>query len=428
MQSRKFNEAQLHDWNDVRGELHEAIRHIKIKGINGEIGDTLDYRNAELRTREKTERGEKVPWSERGASLIAVGGDKLSRGLTLDGLSISYYLRSSRMYDTLMQMGRWFGYRDGYNDLCRIFTTGELIEWYRHIALADRELKNEFDYMEAIGSSPEKFGLKVRNHPGRLAVTSAGKARATERMMITFAGRCLRTIVFDPRNNKHNFRALEELVQGMEKAYREIDDRKPRYHWDDVKADKVLHFLRSYKTQEEFKRVVDPARIADYIDRQLLKNELTNWHVVIVSNTKSKAVHFAKVAGLDVGSVQRTPLRTNETDRISIGTLTSPDDEYLDMTEDEIMQIREKFRTEKESGELAGEKFAAFVMQERSSETGLLLVYLPANENVKSADGILNQYGLADNEVVGFAASFPGSDTAEPVEYVVNSVYAEGEA
>ncbi len=117
-----------------------------------------------------------------------------------------------------------------------------------------------------------------------------------------------------------------------------------------------------------------------------------------MSNTKSKAVHFAKVAGLDVGSVQRTPLRTNETDRISIGTLTSPDDEYLDMTEDEIMQIREKFRTEKESGELAGEKFAAFVRQERSSETGLLLVYLPANENVKSADGILNQYGLADNE------------------------------
>ncbi len=62
-------------------------------------------------------------------------------------------------------------------------------------------------------------------------------------MMITFAGRCLRTIVFDPRNNKHNFRALEELVQGMEKAYREIDDRKPRYHWDDVKADKFYIFL-----------------------------------------------------------------------------------------------------------------------------------------------------------------------------------------
>ena len=83
--------------------------------------------------------------------MIAVGGDKLSRGLTLEGLSVSYYLRASRMYDTLMQMGRWFGYRPGYLDLCRLYTTAELEDWYRDITVANEELLEEFDAMAAAG-------------------------------------------------------------------------------------------------------------------------------------------------------------------------------------------------------------------------------------------------------------------------------------
>jgi hypothetical protein len=419
----------IHDWILVKDQLFEAIRCIKIRGVNGDIGDILEYRQTELKTRERIDRGENVPWIERGASLIAIGGDKLSRGLTLDGLSVSYYLRSSRMYDTLMQMGRWFGYRDGYNDLCRIFTTGELIDWYRHIALANSELKNEFDYMAAIGSSPEKFGLKVRNHPGRLAITSAGKSRATERMMITFAGRCLRTIVFDPRNNKNNLKAFEDLIQGIGRATdKDVDLSKPRYHWTGVEAGCVVRFLRSYLTQKEAKRVVDPARIADYIEKQLPRNELTDWHVVVVSNTKDKAVHVATIGGIEVGSVQRTPLRANDPDRISIGTLTSPSDEYIDMSKEQIKELKARFETGKEEGGFEDQKFATFARQERSADTGLLLIYMPANRKIESFDKSLSPYGLEGDEVVGFAVSFPGSDTAEPIEYVVNSVYADGGA
>ena len=112
--------------------------------INGTIADLLDYRS-----------------NPEGVSVIAIGGDKLSRGLTLEGLSVSYFLRSSRMYDTLMQMGRWFGYRPGYLDLCRLYTTADLTRWYRHIALASTELKLEFEHMAAIGATPRDYGLRV---------------------------------------------------------------------------------------------------------------------------------------------------------------------------------------------------------------------------------------------------------------------------
>ena len=143
---------------------------------------------AEMAACQKIEQGEEVPWEERGEHIIAIGGDKLSRGLTLDGLTVSYYLRASKMYDTLMQMGRWFGYRDGYLDVCRIYTTEELAEWYRFIASASVELRQELDYMALINAEPKEFGLKVLDHPGQLAITSAGKRRDAETLDLSYSG------------------------------------------------------------------------------------------------------------------------------------------------------------------------------------------------------------------------------------------------
>ncbi|MCS3281533.1 Z1 domain-containing protein [Bacteroides salyersiae] len=111
---------QVHQWEDIKPLLFKVVQKIEVKSINGSSGDIVDYQLN----------------SKNGVSVIAIGGDKLSRGLTLEGLSISYFLRASKMYDTLMQMGRWFGYRPGYVDLCRLFTSAELNEWYRHIAVA----------------------------------------------------------------------------------------------------------------------------------------------------------------------------------------------------------------------------------------------------------------------------------------------------
>ena len=116
-------------------------------------------------------------------SVIAIGGDKLSRGLTLEGLSVSYYLRASRMYDTLMQMGRWFGYRPGYLDLCRLYTTDELQLWYRDITVANEELLAKFDEMAAVGSTPTVRALcaeKSGRPDGHRAREDARMARSMQ--------------------------------------------------------------------------------------------------------------------------------------------------------------------------------------------------------------------------------------------------------
>ena len=109
-----FEEQKIPSWKEIEAVLPSVVSDIIVKTVNGNAKDALDY----------------VEHSEKGLKVIAVGGDKLARGLTLEGLCVSYFVRTTKMYDTLMQMGRWFGYRPGYLDLCRLYTTAELVKWF----------------------------------------------------------------------------------------------------------------------------------------------------------------------------------------------------------------------------------------------------------------------------------------------------------
>jgi hypothetical protein len=125
------------------------------------------------------ERLDYDPYKESGLRVIAVGGNSLSRGLTLEGLSVSYFDRNSQMYDTLMQMGRWFGYRRGYDNLFKIWMEPAAMNWYQYISEATDELKNEIVEMRRIGLTPKEFGLKVQQNMVSLFVTARSKMRAT---------------------------------------------------------------------------------------------------------------------------------------------------------------------------------------------------------------------------------------------------------
>lgn len=172
---------ELHEvWQDEFSSLdiswHEAFTHLRtatapttVVRINSRSPDRLDY--------------ERYP---DGRFVIAVGGFSLSRGLTLSGLIVSYFLRNSRMYDTLMQMARWFGYRPGYQDLCRVWMPSDAAGWYAHIADSSAELIADVKEMRARGGTPMDFGLRVRSHPDRLMATSKVKMGAGESRLQSF--------------------------------------------------------------------------------------------------------------------------------------------------------------------------------------------------------------------------------------------------
>ena len=137
---------------DVRKQLLSAVKRIQVRAVHG------------------TMKGVKVPpldlnyrdYENGGLCVIAVGGGKLSRGLTLEDLSISYFLRTTRMYDSLMQMGRWFGYRPGYVDLCRLYTTQQLFDNFKYITMVTEEVRRTFRELTILKRRPRDFQLKVR--------------------------------------------------------------------------------------------------------------------------------------------------------------------------------------------------------------------------------------------------------------------------
>lgn len=221
-------------WERIEPFLLAASTKITVMEINGESADVLDYSRKQ----------------EEGISVIAVGGDKLSRGLTLYGLTVSYYLRVSRMYDSLLQMGRWFGYRDGYVDLCRIYTTAQLVDWYRHIALADAELREELARMVTLRATPEDYGLRVRTHPKGMLVTALNKSRASKKMRLSYAGTVTQSVVLSvhPDSTTKNEALVREFLSelGPPRPPAGGDDKSktPTRVWESRPAAPVCRLLR----------------------------------------------------------------------------------------------------------------------------------------------------------------------------------------
>jgi hypothetical protein len=303
-------------WSEVKEQLHHAAAKMVVLPINGLAREALDYKEHEA----------------EGRSVIAVGGDKLSRGMTLEGLSISYFLRTTKMYDTLMQMGRWFGYRPGYLDLCRLFTTRTLRDWYRHIALAEEELRREFDYMVAAGLTPEKYGLRVRTHPDGMIVTALNKMSHGRTLELSWAGVLAQTTQLpkEPGKIGENLRSTDNLLRGLGRP--SSGEGRETHVWSGVPAVNVAKFVESLQFPAASARA-SGEQLGAFIRKQAGKvpPELTSWTVALVSNAKASSDRQGTVAGLEVGFIERTPEGQAATSfSLKKANILNPADEGLD--------------------------------------------------------------------------------------------------
>ena len=396
-------------WEDVRPHLSAAAQKIVVKRISGGSEDVLDYQN-----------------SPDGASVIAVGGDKLSRGLTLEGLAVSYFLRPSTMYDTLMQMGRWFGYRPGYLDLCRLYTTGDLVEWYRHIALAAEELRREFELMVDSNRTPRDYGLRVRSHPNGLWITSLVKMREARTLTVSYDGRISETTVLhrDHQISKTNVDAVNRLLQTMPDKSLELRKATQSIEWSAVPATTILSFLREYRTHPHAPKV-NSALLSHYVAGKVARGELKRWTVVLIASALKDALSSDKLL-YQVHLVQREDTSSGLGTKYTVQRLLSPADEQYGLSNTQLdaalAHTRESWKTRSEDkrskGEPADPSGPALRLQ-RSLEEGLLLVY-PLDPH-KAGLGET----LGDIPVVGIGISFPGDqlNPSDGVEYEANLVY-----
>lgn len=274
---------------------------------------------------------ERLDFTGSPKTYIVVGGSVLARGLTLEGLSVSFFLRTSKQYDTLLQMGRWFGFRPGYEDLPRLWATGDLIDAFRAIGRVEEEVRDDIArYVGSPSFTPLDFAVRVRQIPG-LAITSAAKMKHAYQVAISYAGRHVQTICFEHRNRDTidaNWRAVKALAASCSASGREAQARAGVKLLEHVPASSVLSFLKAYR--------IAPG--LDLTSKSLLAyisgagDALSAWNVAFIGPTNPADRLNIPGAG-EIGLNRRSKLVASSADRADIKALMSKSDILVDVKE-----------------------------------------------------------------------------------------------
>ena len=348
------------------------------------------------------------------------------------------------MYDTLMQMGRWFGYRPGYLDLCRLYTTEDLIDWFRHIADASEELRDEFEAMKDSGATPKDYGLRVQSHPV-LLVTSPLKMRTARDLQLSFSGEILETVALHSsvdiisRNLDATLRLLQTCGSPHESPL--ITRKRGGYNknweghlWNDVNSEAIADFFDAYVTHPAARKVNSPL-IRDFIRSMANIGQLTSWTIFLAGGGSGGPFEFSN--GLKIDHMIKRKADIDRSDRYAIGRPVSPPDEAIDLdgpSWDAAMALTLKKWNPDPARVVDGKRPAEptlpsglAIRQIRGKgdlgkgirpcpERGLLILY--------PLDPVESEFSLGFNgwekPIIAFGVSFPVSDAGIKVKYAVD--------
>jgi hypothetical protein len=405
--------------------LIKAVEKIKILIVNGAKGsDKLDYKtNPSLR-------------------VIAIGGLALSRGLTLEGLLVSYFYRNTATFDVLMQMGRWFGYRYGYDDLFQIWSTKLSAEWYAEIALASDELKEDIKKMYEQRLTPKDFGLRVRDNCEALQITASNKMRSSYNWNILFSyyGNIYDTpyISLNSAQNKENLKVTEALVKGLfDEGYKlksanlsgERRKGSSLYLADVPKATIVGYLSRIKCSLANMYFNID--NLLNFItDPDTLNVE--KWDVVFEGGDSDK---YYDITGLEGVKCMKRAIYSENGKVVQISSRRR----VLGSREGEFALTKEQIQTAKEAqyaawdGDRSRQVPIKAFFQYLPERKPILIVMLiaPESQGAQTGNGdskALAQFReeLGDDKIVAYAIGFPGvMDSGKSCHYKVNKVYYE---
>ena len=386
-------------WDSIWQEVKRLIagKEICVYSINGKSDDVLLYKNHE----------------GKPFNVIVIGGDKLSRGLTLEGLTVSYFTRASNTYDTLMQMGRWFGFRPGYLDACRLFTTPALHASFSYISMATEDLATQFDFMNSVVQTPKDFGLRVASHPS-LEITNRNKMRTGQEFKRDFSCKLSQTRVFDIDGEQYdrNYETVEDFLYSI-KGYRitaeqyqqKLGRKAPGKHFFylNVSAHDIVNFFESYETSKTATRA-NSKYMADYIRTMNADGigGVKSWTVCLINvSGHGKSFDIADLKNVGGGIYRKEGSGVDSYESTcSIHTMTSADHEYLDYDKnsyDKVQALKVKYKNDPSIT-----KINEIIRREtRSFSNGLLILY-PIGDA-----GALTANIRGHKPPFGFAAVFP---------------------
>lgn len=380
---------------------------IEVRVLNSDHADELDFD------------------AEPTLKAVLIGGNKLSRGLTIEGLLVAFYVRTTLYYDTLLQMARWFGYRGRYVDLTRLYSTKELVSYFHDLATAEADLRSQVARYERDRLTPTEFVVRVRTH-SVMKVTQPSKMRDAEENNLSYSGELIQTLRVPEALPTGNLRETDRaILQANLHAARTLfarlgvpeDATAPKPTFSGIDPAAVVEFIQSFSIAQE--RKFDVRSLVDYIQAQNKTGELVRWRVMLAcGSTPSTEPLWSEqlgVAGRDrVPLISRTRMKQDPT---SMGVVTDPGDELTGLSAEAIATAQEQYR------EFPGVALSVRQREQRDPAEGLLVIYPISPAAVPDARRAKNRLPLFDKPdpvptIVQYAVSFPFSNSDATVEYV----------
>ncbi len=404
-------------WSEIWRQVLEIVGRLTVKIDNGESDDRLVYPDGDPQF------------------VIAIGGGTLSRGLTLEGLVVSYFLRSSNTYDTLLQMGRWFGFRPHYRDLARVWVGPGMLDDYAHLARVEREIRAEVAALEAEGKSPRELAIRVRNHPGRLQITATGKMSNTMIVKAGLGGSRRQTVYLDRSESgaANSQEAARKLVRNLTDRGLTALTQSPKSRGgrssqllSGVTNAEFVSFLRNYWVAAS-----DPWLQASAM-QEWLDEHGSNvlWNLVLISGSNRLGT-FQYAPNVEVGLVSRAPLKEEYwtpdnlpatpplgSDVINIRALMSSTDSVVDL---QILADHGVLADPENSLSGVDTNDVATVRRLRRSlapQTGVIVLYAISKESTPRAGSHTRRNLDGREDLIGLGVIFPHAENEEDGEFV----------
>ena len=345
-----------------------------------------------------------------GRVLVVIGGNTLSRGITLEGLTVSYFVRKSSAYDTLLQMGRWFGYRKYYEDMPRVWMTAEMEDQFRRLSGVEMDMFNELQSFMT-GKSPAEVGLRIRQCPG-MQITARAKLIYARQCSIDYSGH-MENSTFLFRKDKlaleKNIKAVESLITrvgGADKFSRRSQHLLTR----GVDKSEVIKFLEEYVFHPKNQKL-DATILKKYIAGQNAQGRCITWNLAIKTRNDDDKSGF-KLAGLAINRLQ-LPRSKNygEEPFAYVQNLSTREDIFADAEDPLAMEEQSKTSSRQE------------VRGGYENGVGLIVLYPIHKDSLPGPNSKTRAKMDAAADPIGIAIYFPGNPKAAGQHDYVNVTF-----
>lgn len=350
---------------------------------------------------------EELSKMKKSPVFIVMGGNTLSRGLTLEGLVCTYFARNVNQADSLMQMARWFGYRNGYELLQRIWMPELVQQKFELIEEIDERLKEEFEDFMKKGKSPSLFGPRVLSSSkiARFSLTSKNKSQNMIACDVDFSGDSYEVTQFDNNNDKlnENIFITENFLKLLGEA-KKSDAIDSAYVWFGIDSEKVISdFFEKYTIFDCSPLHVDIPIFVEWLKQMNKEGKYLKWNIA-VSGDKESPDRW-RIAGADVGKIERSK-KSKQKKYVDIGSLRSGRDILCDICVDKLNPSKRKLF---EIGKKNGKNLVSLRYELGMEDSPLLLLY-----RIDKNKGKASTYRLpleTNQDIIGFSIVVSGHET-----------------